>query len=88
MSKPYLEITYRLGRPFAAYLYLSRQAGDRVQRSVPHGPLVVDYTQDGRPIGVEITGVSASVPAVLRQLLADLQVQNVDARELAPLGAA
>jgi len=28
MSNSYLEVTYRKGKPFAAYLYLDRRAGD------------------------------------------------------------
>ncbi len=32
MKEPYLEVTYRHGKPFAAYLYLPRRAGDRSAR--------------------------------------------------------
>ncbi len=46
-----LQITYRKGRGFAAYLY-------RTEAS-PDGLLVVDYAADGRPIGVEITAPDA-----------------------------
>ena len=30
MNQPYLEITYRRGKPLAAYLYLARREGDCV----------------------------------------------------------
>jgi hypothetical protein len=49
----YLEITYRRGRPLAAYLYLPRRENDRSRRVVQeaHG-LMVDLAEDGRPIGM------------------------------------
>lgn len=87
MSKPYLEITYRRGKPFAAYLYLARQPGDKATRSVAQGLLVVDYASDGRAIGIEITGLSPRVSADLRELLSTLRIDNL-AAELAPLEAA
>ena len=54
MSKPYLEVTYRKGKPFAAYLYLDRRPGDSAVRSQRREDFVVDYAKDGRPIGVEL----------------------------------
>ncbi|MGN6506232.1 MAG: DUF2283 domain-containing protein [Tepidisphaeraceae bacterium] len=88
MSKPYLEITYRQGKPFAAYLYLPRHQGDKVARSASHGELVVDFTEDGRTIGVEITGFSDDTAAHLRRLLAKLNIVGVAPTELLPLEAA
>ena len=56
MSSRYLEITYRGGKPVAAYFYLPRRPGDVSARSVAgDAGLVTDYTADGRPIGIEIT---------------------------------
>ncbi len=58
MTNPYLEITFRKGRPFAAYLYLPRQSTDRSVRTEQYeGGVVIDFTEDGRPIGVEITSL-------------------------------
>jgi hypothetical protein len=54
MSKPYLEITYRQGKAFAAYLYLDRRPGDASGRTERHGNWIVDYAHDGRAIGIEI----------------------------------
>lgn len=52
----YLEITYRKGRLLAAYLYLPRKEGDRSVRVEQFaGGIVVDLTEEGRPIGVELT---------------------------------
>lgn len=52
MKTRYLEVTYRLGKPLAAYLYLPRQPGDksvRTQRDEKTG-LVSDFAADGRLI--------------------------------------
>ncbi len=55
----FLEVTYRKGRPIAAYYYLPRQDGDRSTRTERvDGGLIVDYTADGRAIGIEITSAS------------------------------
>lgn len=82
----YLEMTYRGGRPLAGYLHLPRRAEDRAVRSEKAAPgLVVDYADDDRPIGIEITSPSTvtldGVNAVLRQLHQPTLTQ----RELAPL---
>lgn len=87
MTEPYLEITYRKGRPFAAYLYLPRQPGDSVATSRASGSLVIDYSPDHRPIGIEIPSPS---PNALHELLAkldELHVSGISNQELAPLAA-
>jgi len=82
----YLEITFRHGRPFAGYLHLPRQERDRVVHSRrAEGGLVVDYTEDGRAIGVEITAPTAFDPDTLQALLSELQVEPVGEEDLAPL---
>lgn len=59
IQQPYLEITFRHGRPLAAYLYLPRRGGQEVSTSRPVGEgLVVDLDQDGVPVGIEITAPS------------------------------
>jgi hypothetical protein len=87
MSEPYLEITYRKGRPFAAYLYLSRQPGDSVATSRASGSLVIDYTTDHRPIGIEIPSPSPNAIQELLAKLGELHVSGIGDLELAPLAA-
>ena len=86
MVQPHLEVTYRRGRPFAAYLQFDRRAGDTSARVERVSPTVnVDYTADGRAIGVELldpAGVSADQ---LNALLAARGLPPVPADELAPL---
>ena len=61
MTERSLQVTYRKGRTFAAYLHLSHQTGEKSARTVasPDGLLIVDYGATGRPVGVEITAPPA-----------------------------
>jgi len=49
MTERSLQVTYRKGRPFAAYLHLSHVTGEKSARTVAtaDGLLVVDYNSDG-----------------------------------------
>jgi uncharacterized protein YuzE len=86
MSQPYLEVTYRKGRPLAAYLYLPRQSGDTAAHSEPiDDVLVVDRAADGRPIGVEILDPKAVTLDRLNEVLRGLHLAEVEQAELAPL---
>ena len=86
MNSRYLEITYRRGKPVAAYFYLLRQAGDVSTRSVPNeAGLVTDYAADGRAIGIEITSPNALTLTALNTALASVQQSPVTADEIAPL---
>lgn len=55
MSENYLGVTFRRGRPLAAYYYLPRRPGDRsiATRRVEPG-MVIDLARGGRPIGIEM----------------------------------
>ena len=88
MSKHYLEVTYRQGEPFAAYLYLDRRAGDKSARTERHGQCIVDFASDGRPIGVEFTNVGAIDLAELNRILAAGKQAPISDADLAPLKAA
>lgn len=88
MKHSYLEVTFRKGRPMAAYYYLPRRDGDRSVRTDRVSGLVVDFAGDGRPIGIEITTPSRLVLGELNQLLADLGQAPVAPEDLAPLAAA
>ena len=89
MKKSYLEVTYRKGRPLAAYLYLPRLNGESSARTeTADGGLVVDYAADGRPIGIEITSPSQFDLADLNALLARIGQPPIQSRDLAPLVAA
>jgi len=77
MKERYLEVTYYKGRLLAAYLYLPRKQGDRSVRvdEFARG-IVVDLTEDGRPIGVELTSPGE---VTLQQVNAALEKYGIQA---------
>jgi hypothetical protein len=89
MKQPYLEVTYRRGRPIAAYLDLLRNAGDTSHRTERVEPgMVIDFTADGRPMGIEITAPTEVSLAAINGILERLGLSPVTQADLAPLEAA
>lgn len=93
MRAPYLEVTYRRGRPLAAYLYLPRAAGERSSRTRQFpGGLVVDYNASDEPIGVELTAPTRTSVTALNRVLAAVwrspDPPSLTEEDLAPLRAA
>jgi uncharacterized protein YuzE len=89
MSESYLEVTYRRGRAFAAYLYLPRRPGQKSHRTRCVEPgLVIDLTRSGQAIGIEITAPGKVSVAQLNRLLKELGVPPLKRGDLAPLKAA
>jgi uncharacterized protein YuzE len=89
MSERYLEITYRKGRPFAAYLFLPRRPDDRSARTERFTEvLVIDYAADGRAIGIEIVHPQAVTAAEINRALAHLDQSPLGEEDFAPLKAA
>lgn len=90
MTERSLQITYRKGRPLAAYLYLSHSTGEKSVKTEasPDGLLVVDYAVDGQPIGVEITAPEAVTLERLNLLLQQLGQRPLPEAEFRPLTAA
>jgi uncharacterized protein YuzE len=88
MKHRYLEVTFRKGKPLAAYLYLPRPVGAKAVRTTDAGRgLRVDFDAQGTPIGVEITSPALVTVAQLNELLAPLGVARVEPEEWAPLAA-
>jgi uncharacterized protein YuzE len=90
MTERSLQVTYRKGKAFAAYLHLSHQTGEKSAKTVPsaEGLLIVDYAQDGKPIGVEITAPAAVPSDRLNRLLADLRETPLNEHDYVPMHAA
>ena len=89
MTNTYLEVTFRKGRPLAAYLYLPRHTGDKVARTDKAEPgLLVDFASDGRPIGVEITSPRQVTLGSVNRVLASLRQDLATPDDLAPLAVA
>lgn len=89
MKNSYLEVTFRRGRPLAAYLYLPRRPTDKSHRTEQVKPgLVIDFNRSGKPIGIEITAPARLSAAALNRVLRRLDLPAMTSADLAPLRAA
>ena len=89
MKEPYLEVTFRRGKPIAAYLYLPRESNERSFRTAKaEAGMVIDFGQSGNPIGIEITAPTKVTIADLNHALTKLGLPPMQDNELAPLRAA
>ena len=90
MTERSLQVTYRKGRTFAAYLRLSHPTGEKSARTVasPDGLLIVDYSSSGRPLGVEITAPQAVPLERLNHLLVELGETPLAEQDCRPVRAA
>jgi len=89
MSQFSLQVTYRKGMPFAAYIYLARTPGVRSARTEQIGPeLLIDYASDGTPLGIEIVSPGHVSDDEINTIFDRLGLDRPSAAELAPLRAA
>jgi uncharacterized protein YuzE len=90
MTERSLQVTYRKGKPFAAYLHLSHETGVKSAKTVPSadGLLVVDYAKDGQAIGVEITAPTVVPLDRLNRLLVSLSEMPLNEHDYLPVQAA
>lgn len=89
MRELYLEVTFRHGRPLAAYLYLPRQRNEKSATSKRVEPgMVIDFGPQGKPIGIEITAPSQITLSAINSLLEHWGLPPVARADLAPLLAA
>ncbi|GAC1581724.1 MAG: hypothetical protein NVS3B20_12450 [Polyangiales bacterium] len=88
MKATTLEITFRKGKPFAAYLRLEgpRTKCHRAPEVVPS--LLVDFDEAGRALGVEILSFDEATVARINDLLVSIGHAALPEQELAPLRAA
>jgi uncharacterized protein YuzE len=88
MKQRYLEITFRKGKPFAAYLHRPLKSGARAARTLDAGQGVhVDLDEGGAPIGIEITAPGIVTVDQLNAVLAEHGVAALDDDEWSPLAA-
>jgi hypothetical protein len=88
MHDRYLEITYRRGRPLAAYLYLPRREDEKSQRVIQEGHgLIVDIAEGNRPIGIEILSPRDVSLDILNEVLAKYALPLLEQGELDPIMA-
>ena len=85
MKELFLEVTFRRGRPLAAYLFLRRKAGDKSFRTEMMGRgTIVDFEKGSRSIGVEITAPEYVTADELNLVLEAINAPTVSAEDLAP----
>ena len=89
MKRSYLEVTFRKGKPLAAYIYLPRAAGVKSARTETAGPgLLVDFSRQDEPIGIEITAPGTVRLDEINQIMKKFGLPELGPEELAPLRAA
>ena len=86
MRGHYLEITYRKGKPLAAYLYLSRASDVKSVRTERRDAgLLVDFGPEDQPIGLEITAPEQTTAAQINRVLCSLDLSPMKEADLSPL---
>jgi len=92
MRDRYLNVTFRRGRPLAAYLYLRRRPGVQSARTRPLASgVLADYAADGTLIGIELTApgrITAEILARIDEALGAAGQEPLAVQEFAPLTAA
>lgn len=89
MKHRYLEVTFRKGKPIAAYLYLPRAVGATAVRTEDAGSgLRIDYDARGKALGIELTAPQLATVEQLNAVMAMLGQEPLQAQEWAPLKAA
>jgi uncharacterized protein YuzE len=89
MTGHYLEVTFRRGKPVAAYYYLPRRPGQKSYRTMLADPgIVVDFSRSGKPIGIEITAPGKISLSAINRVFRKLGLAAIKSSDLAPLLAA
>ncbi|CAN5299917.1 hypothetical protein BH20GEM2_BH20GEM2_15630 [soil metagenome] len=89
MSNVSLQVTYRKGKPFAAYIYLPRAPAQKSARTEEVTPeLLIDYAADVSPLGIEIVSPGYVTEDEINRAFDILGIGRPTAAELAPLRAA
>lgn len=89
MSALSLQVTYRKGQPFAAYIYLGHAPGLKAERTEEVGPdLLIDYASDGSPLGMEIVSPGYVTLEEINAAFQKLGLTPPSPSELGPLRAA
>ena len=84
-----LQITYRKGKPFAAYIYLSPSHGQKSARTEAiTEDLLIDYSADGTPLGIEIVSPGHVGIDEIQHCFDRLGLGRLEPAELEPLKAA
>jgi len=86
MSQTHLEVTYRQGQAFAAYLRLPRPRGAKVAATREVTPsILADVDASGQLLGLELLAPQTTTAAEVQAVLAQFHAAGVADRDLMPL---
>ena len=89
MSTFSVQVTYRKGKPFAAYIYLQRKPGQRAARTEQvSSDVLIDYAADGSALGIEIVSPGHVSLDEINQAFDRIGLDRPEPRDLEPLRAA
>lgn len=89
MSTYSLQVTYRQGKPFAAYLYLPHAPGTKSARTEEvTEDLLIDFAADGTPLGIEIVSPGDVTVEEIHAAFDRLGLTRPEPADLSPLRAA
>ena len=88
MIRADLQITYRKGKPWAAYLAIGTGRNRAVANSRESGPVVIDFDAEGHVIGFELHTITPAGVERLKQELISHHFLEVSDQDLQPLVAA
>ncbi len=88
LKHPYLEITYRKGKPVAGYLYLSEPPHQERCRTEEVSPgVLVDIGPDGEALGIEFLSPGSVTPEDLQAISRRLRGVEIPTEDLSPVMA-
>ena len=89
MKDIYLEVTYRHGSPWVAYLYLPRKKREKSDQCREVEPeMVLDINKQGKLIGIELLAPSMVTLEAINGILKEYGMEPLKESDLAPLLAA
>jgi uncharacterized protein YuzE len=89
MSAFSIQVTYRKGRPFAAYIYLQRKPGQKSARTERvSDDVLIDYSADGTAIGIEVVAPGHVSIQEINEAFDRIGLARPQPDELRPLQAA
>ena len=85
---PFLEVTYRKGKPFAGYLNLRKPPEGSPCRTEEIRPgILIDLAPDGLPVGIEFLSPGRVTAHDIDAIRRYLREEDLPAEDLAPIMA-
>lgn len=86
LKRPFLEVTYRKGKPFASYLYLSDVRPRVACRTEEVRPgVLIDLGEDDEPLGIEFLSPGSVTLDDLRAIEGRLRGARLQQEDLSPI---